>query len=65
MGTALGNLIASMIAGNFDANNLAAVPGQMMNIFWFGSITAAVLLVLGVLINRSIKASEQEQADAN
>jgi POT family proton-dependent oligopeptide transporter len=64
MGTALGNLIASMIAGNFDAHNLAAVPGQMMNIFWFGAITAAVLLVLGVLINRSIKASEQEQAHA-
>jgi proton-dependent oligopeptide transporter, POT family len=54
MGTALGNLIAGRIAGEFDADNLAAMPGQLMNIFWFGTISAAVLLVIGIMINKWI-----------
>jgi len=54
MGTALGNLIAGRIAGEFDADNLAAMPGQLMNIFWFGMISAGVLLAVGILINKWI-----------
>jgi dipeptide/tripeptide permease len=65
MGTALGNLIAARIAGDFDANNLAAMPGQLMRIFWFGTISAGVLLVVGLAVNRWIKASEKEQAHAS
>ena len=32
VGAALGNLIAGQVAGDFDANNLAAFPGQYLNI---------------------------------
>ena len=32
VGAALGNLIAGQIAGDFDANNLQAFPGQYLNI---------------------------------
>jgi proton-dependent oligopeptide transporter, POT family len=42
----LGNLIASLIAGEFDATNLAAMPGQFMNIVWFVVIPGVILLLL-------------------
>ena len=32
VGAALGNLIAGQVAGDFDANNLAAFPGQYLQI---------------------------------
>ena len=57
--TALGNLIAAETAGEFDANNTAAMPGQMMHIFWFGLTSAVVLLVVGYLINRWIAATKE------
>jgi POT family proton-dependent oligopeptide transporter len=57
--TSLGNLIAGQIAGGFDADNKAAMPGQMMYIFWFGLISAAVLLIVGMAINRWIAASKE------
>jgi proton-dependent oligopeptide transporter, POT family len=38
-----GNLIAGRIAGDFDASNLAAMPGQFMAIFWFSAISAGLL----------------------
>jgi len=60
LGTALGNLIAGRIAGEFDANNLAAMPGQLLRIFWFGTICAIVLLVVGLLINRWIAATRTD-----
>lgn len=56
LGTALGNLVAGRIAGEFDADHLSAMPGQLMRIFWFGTICAFVLLVVGTLINRWINA---------
>jgi POT family proton-dependent oligopeptide transporter len=59
LGTALGNLIAGRIAGEFDANNLGAMPGQLMRIFWFGILSALALLIVGQLINRWIAASRQ------
>jgi POT family proton-dependent oligopeptide transporter len=59
MGNSLGNLIAGRIAGEFDANNVAAMPGQLMRIFWFGTISAAALLVAGAIINRWIAASKE------
>jgi POT family proton-dependent oligopeptide transporter len=42
----LGNLIAGLIAGQFDANNVAAMPGQYMRIVYFSVGLGAVLLIL-------------------
>jgi proton-dependent oligopeptide transporter, POT family len=42
----LGNLIAGLIAGEFDAKNVAAMPGQYMHIVYFSVGLGAVLLVL-------------------
>jgi POT family proton-dependent oligopeptide transporter len=42
----LGNLIASLIAGDFDASHVAAMPGQYMHIVYFSVGLGAVLLVL-------------------
>ncbi len=64
MGSALGNLIAARIAGDFDANDLAAMPDKLMNIFWFGTISAGALLIVGLTVNRWIKSSEKEHAHA-
>jgi proton-dependent oligopeptide transporter, POT family len=46
LGLSLGNLIASLIAGEFDANNVAAMPGQYMHIVYFSVGLGAILLVL-------------------
>ena len=42
----LGNLVAGLIAGEFDANNVAAMPGQYMHIVYFALGLGAVLLAL-------------------
>jgi POT family proton-dependent oligopeptide transporter len=42
----LGNLLAGLIAGEFDANNVAAMPGQYMHIVYFSVGLGAVLLIL-------------------
>ena len=42
----LGNLAAGLIAGEFDANNVAAMPGQYMHIVYFSVGLGAVLLLL-------------------
>ena len=42
----LGNLVAGLIAGEFDANNVAAMPGQYMHIVYFSVGLGAVLLAL-------------------
>ncbi|MEP7313920.1 MAG: oligopeptide:H+ symporter, partial [Pseudomonadota bacterium] len=49
---ALGNLLAGRIAGEFDASNLAAMPGQYLRIFWYGAIAALLLLLLIPLLRR-------------
>ncbi len=46
LATSLGNLVAGLIAGEFDANNVAAMPGQYMHIVYFSVGVGAVLLVL-------------------
>ena len=46
LATSLGNLVASLIAGQFDANNVAAMPGQYMHIVYFSVGLGAVLLIL-------------------
>ena len=42
----LGNLAAGLIAGEFDANNVAAMPGQYMHIVYFAVGFGTVLLAL-------------------
>jgi POT family proton-dependent oligopeptide transporter len=42
----LGNLIAGLIAGEFDANNVAAMPGQYMHIVYYSVGLGAALLIL-------------------
>jgi POT family proton-dependent oligopeptide transporter len=42
----LGNLAAGLIAGEFDANNVAAMPGQYMHIVYFAVGLGTVLLAL-------------------
>jgi len=48
----LGNLIAGQLAGEFDSNNVAAFPGQFMNIFWFGALVGVALLLISPLLRR-------------
>ena len=46
LATSLGNLVAGLIAGEFDANNIAAMPGQYMHIVYFTVGVGAILLVV-------------------
>jgi POT family proton-dependent oligopeptide transporter len=42
----LGNLVAGLIAGEFDVNHVAAMPGQYMHIVYFSVGLGAMLLIL-------------------
>jgi POT family proton-dependent oligopeptide transporter len=46
LATSLGNLVASLVAGDFDANNVAAMPGQYMHIVYFTVGLGAILLAI-------------------
>jgi proton-dependent oligopeptide transporter, POT family len=46
LATSLGNLVAGLIAGDFDANNVAAMPAQYMHIVYFSVGLGAVLLAI-------------------
>ena len=48
----LGNLLAGLIAGEFDAGNLAAMPGQYLHIVFFSVGLGAVLLILSRPVKR-------------
>jgi POT family proton-dependent oligopeptide transporter len=48
----LGNIVAGLIAGEFDANNLAAMPGQYLHIVYFSVGVGAVLLILSRPVKR-------------
>ena len=48
----LGNLLAGLIAGEFDANNVAAMPGQYMHIVYYSVGLGAVLLILSRPVKR-------------
>jgi POT family proton-dependent oligopeptide transporter len=50
--TSLGELIASLFAGQIDAQHPAAMPGQYMNIFWFGAVAALLLWLLTPIARR-------------
>jgi POT family proton-dependent oligopeptide transporter len=48
----LGNLLAGLIARDFDPNKLAAMPGQYLFIVWFCSLCALALILLLPLLRR-------------
>jgi len=48
----LGNLVAGLIAGEFDAGNVAAMPGQYLHIVYFAMGLGAVLLALSRPVKR-------------
>jgi len=50
LATSLGNLVAGRIAGEFDAQNVAAFPAQFMQIFFFGA--GVGLLLLSPIVRR-------------
>jgi POT family proton-dependent oligopeptide transporter len=51
VGTALGNLIASQIAGDFDPNNLQAFPGQ----YWQIVLTTGGAGLLFLVLSKPIR----------
>jgi POT family proton-dependent oligopeptide transporter len=52
LAASLGNLVAGLIAGEFDANNVAAMPGQYMHIVYFSVGLGAVLLALSYPVKK-------------
>jgi POT family proton-dependent oligopeptide transporter len=48
----LGNLLAGLVAGRFDTNNLAAMPGQYMDIVYFSVGLGALLLMFSRPVKR-------------
>jgi POT family proton-dependent oligopeptide transporter len=48
----LGNLAAGLIAGEFDASNVAAMPAQYLHIVYFAVGLGAVLLILSRPVRR-------------
>ncbi len=52
LATAIGNNLAGQFAGEIDPNNLPAMPGEFLDLFWWGAISGAVLLVLSPFIKK-------------
>ena len=46
LATALGNGLAGKFAGEFDASNVGAMPGQYLWLFWWGAIGGAVMFAI-------------------
>ncbi len=52
LATAIGNNLAGQFAGEFDPDNIAAMPHQFLGIFWWGAIGGAVLLLISPYAKR-------------
>jgi POT family proton-dependent oligopeptide transporter len=61
---AFGNLIASRIAGEFDAGNVGAMPGQYLRIVAFGVGAALLMLMALPLVRRATPAAAAAPASA-
>lgn len=48
----LGNLLAGLIAGLFDPEKIAAMPGQYLDLVWLAAIPGVLLLVLVKPLNK-------------
>ena len=55
----LGNLLASLIAGDFDASRVDAMPGQYLRIVLFGAVAAVLLLAAVPWIRRTESNTDQ------
>ena len=52
LATSLGLLLAGLIAGEFDASNVAAMPGQYLDVALFALVSGAVLLAISRRVQR-------------
>ena len=52
LASSLGKLTAGLIAGTFDPNNVAAMPGQFMNIVIYGCAVGLLLLLISRPVTR-------------
>jgi POT family proton-dependent oligopeptide transporter len=52
LATAVGNNLAGQFAGEIDPDNLAAMPGEFLDLFWWGFLAGAVMLALTPFIKR-------------
>jgi proton-dependent oligopeptide transporter, POT family len=52
LATAVGNNLAGQFAGEIDPNNLQAMPGSFLGLFWWGTIAGLVLLALTPFIKK-------------
>ncbi|HEX6571587.1 MAG TPA: MFS transporter, partial [Steroidobacteraceae bacterium] len=52
LGSSLGKLMAGLIAGTFDPNDLAAMPGRYLDIVFYACGISAVLLLLSPRITK-------------
>ena len=50
--SSIGNNLAGQFAGEIDPNNLPAMPGAFLYLFWWGTIAGVVLLVLTPFIKK-------------
>ncbi|MEN9705226.1 MAG: hypothetical protein RLZZ393_1105 [Pseudomonadota bacterium] len=54
----LGNLLASLVAGDFDASRVDAMPGQYLRIALFGAVAALLLLAAVPWMRRAAAAAQ-------
>ncbi len=52
LATAIGTGLAGRFAGGFDGNNVAAMPGQYLWLFWWGAIGGGVMFAITPLAKR-------------
>jgi proton-dependent oligopeptide transporter, POT family len=52
LATAIGNNLAGQFAGEIDPNNLPGMPGEFLDLFWWGFIPGVVLLALTPFIRK-------------
>ncbi len=52
LASSLGKLMAGLIAGSFDANDLASMPGRYMDIVLYGVVVGIVLLLISRPVTR-------------
>jgi POT family proton-dependent oligopeptide transporter len=52
LASSLGKLTAGLIAGTFDPNDVAAMPGQYLNIVIYGCAVGLLLLLISRPVTR-------------
>jgi POT family proton-dependent oligopeptide transporter len=52
LATAFGNNLAGQLSSEYDASNLATLPGLFIKIFWWGASGGLVMLLLTPALKR-------------